>query len=240
MVLSALLRAISLTAISVLVSCQSTTEKGASTPELKTLEFPTEIDGALDEGWEIYVMRFDSCVAQEKSHCEVFERAKKDTYIAQLLAKTVIEQKSIEEVSGLSQAEFDAFVERQTEDNDQWLESRIQSSGWFNVSEYGADADKAAFFIIQHSGDVEFQKRVLEVLEPLVMHGDTSKSSFALLSDRIAIKDEREQSFGSQGECSGDGVWAPFPIASGDVDERRVEMTLEPLAEYVSRMSSFC
>lgn len=185
-------------------------------------------------------MRYDNCVAQKQSHCEVFERAKKDTYIAQLLAKTLIEQKDIEEVSGLTQTEFDAFVEHQTKDNDEWLESRIQSSGWFNVSDYGADADKAAFFIVQHSGDLGFQKRVLEVLEPLVADGETSKSSFALLSDRIAIKDEQEQLFGSQGDCVGDAAWEPFPIVAENVDVRRTEMTLEPMADYVSRMSSFC
>ena len=240
MVLSSVARAIALVAIPVLVSYQSAAEEVATTPELTSLEFPTEIDGALDEGWEVYVMHHDSCVAQAKSHCEVFERAKKDTYIAQLLAKTVIKRKSIEEVSGLTQAEFDAFVEHQTKDNDRWLEDQIQSSGWFNVSDYGAEADKAAFFIVQHSGDLEFQKRVLEVLAPLVEDGDTSKSSFALLSDRIAIKDAQEQLFGSQGGCAGDGVWAPFPTVSGDIDSRRDEMTLEPMEDYVSRMSRFC
>lgn len=240
MTLSSVTRAIALAAASILVSCQSTPVQETQTTELKPLEFPTEIDGALDEGWEIYLMRYDNCVAQKQSHCEVFERAKKDTYIAQLLAKTLIEQKDIEEVSGLTQTEFDAFVEHQTKDNDEWLESRIQSSGWFNVSDYGADADKAAFFIVQHSGDLGFQKRVLEVLEPLVADGETSKSSFALLSDRIAIKDEQKQLFGSQGDCVGDAAWEPFPIVAENVDVRRTEMTLEPMADYVSRMSSFC
>ena len=222
------------------IACQSAPEQDAPAVDLPSIEFPVEIDGALDEGWEIYVMRYDNCVTQEKSYCEVFDRAKKDTYIAQLLANTVIQQKSIEELSGLTQSEFDAFVERQTKENDEWLNERIQSRGWFNISDYGADADKAAFFIVQHSGDVNFQRKILEVLKPLVAADETSKSSFALLSDRIAIKDGLEQLYASQGECSGDGAWTPFPVVSGDVDERRIEMTLEPLADYVSRMSSFC
>ncbi|MEC7289312.1 MAG: DUF6624 domain-containing protein [Pseudomonadota bacterium] len=207
---------------------------------IKQLEFPTEIDGDLDKGWEFYVMRFDTCVAQKKRHCEVFERAKKDTYIAQLLADVRLEQTTIDEMTGLTQSEFDAAMKWQSEDNDRWLEDRINRAGWFNISDYGADADKAAFFIVQHSSNIEFQKRIAALLEPLATSGETSKSSFALLSDRVAIKEGRRQKYGSQGECSEDNGWRPFPVAKGDVDARRAQMGLESMAGYSSRMSAFC
>ncbi|MEM9739167.1 MAG: DUF6624 domain-containing protein [Pseudomonadota bacterium] len=234
------MRAVSLAAVTVLVSCQSNPAQDPPTAAFEPIEFPTKIDGALDEGWEFYVMQYDSCIAQSLSHCEVFERAIKDTYMAQLIASSIVEQKSIEEVSGLTRMEFDAFVELQTKDNDDWLESQIQSSGWFNISDYGVDADGAAFLIVQHSGNVDFQKRVLKVLAPLVEIEETSKSGFALLSDRVALKDGKEQLYGSQGGCSGEGVWTPFPVLSGDINSRRSEMSLEPIEDYAARMSRYC
>ena len=78
------------------------------------------------------------------------------------------------------------------------------------------------------------------LLEPLAESGETSKSSFALLTDRVAVKDGREQTYGSQGECVDGEGWKPFPIAKGDIDKLRAQMELEPMAEYSSRMAAYC
>lgn len=226
--------------LTVIASCSTTLSEEYDVVASRDITFPTEIDGVLNEGWEVYVMQYDTCVAQQKDYCEVFERAKKDTYIAQLFSKETIQPNSIEEMTGLTREEFEHAAKRQTEDNDRWLSDRIDQYGWFNISDYGPDADKAAFFIVQHSGDFELQSRVAVLLEPLMASAETSKPSFALLTDRVAIKDGREQTYGSQGECRDGGGWKPFPIAPGDVDRLRAQMELASMADYTSRMAAYC
>jgi len=223
-----------------LASCSTTFSDEPNNATSKEIAFPTEIDGSLDEGWEVYVMHYETCVAQQEDYCEVFERAKRDTFISQLFSKETLHPKSIEEITGLTRAEFEEAAKRQTEDNDRWLRDRIDQQGWFNITDYGADADKAAFFIVQHSGDFEFQSRVATLLEPLAASGETSKSSFALLTDRVAVRDGREQTYGSQGECKDGAGWKPFPIAQGNIDRLRTQMELEPMADYASRMAAYC
>ncbi len=208
--------------------------------EAKVLEFPTEIDGAVDTGWEVYLTQYNACVDAGHDYCEVYERTTKDTYVSQLLMNVLVQNSTIEAVSGMTQDEFDEFTNTLSKENDAWLDARIDEHGWFNISEYGKNADKAAFFLVQHSSDVEFQKKTLSLLEGLAAEDETSKSSVASLSDRVAIIEEREQLFGTQGGCEAVGDWKPFPLVEGDVDTRRREMGLEPLEEYTSRMSGFC
>lgn len=70
-----------------ITSCNTTLSAEPGKTAEKEIAFPSEIEGVLDEGWEVYVMHYDSCLAQQKDYCEVFERAKRDTYISQLWSR---------------------------------------------------------------------------------------------------------------------------------------------------------
>lgn len=126
------------------------------------------------------------------------------------------------------------------EDNTAWLKTALEAGGWFTISADGEEADKAAWALIQHADkDPAFQTRVLGVLEPLARKGETRPQNYALLFDRVAVAQKRPQRYGSQGRCTGAGVWTPFETEDpANLDQRRASMGLRPLAEYVKGISA--
>jgi hypothetical protein len=126
-------------------------------------------------------------------------------------------------------------------DNTRWLRSRIASRGWFKISTSGADADKAAFLLVQHADrSPDFQSEALSILEPLVASGETRPLNFAYLFDRVSVANNRPQRYGTQGRCSATG-WAPFAIEDVDgLDKRRSAVGLPPHQDYVANISKRC
>ncbi|WP_454719096.1 DUF6624 domain-containing protein [Caulobacter segnis] len=127
------------------------------------------------------------------------------------------------------------------DDNRSWLRARVASRGWFKISTSGADADRAAFLLVQHADrEPAFQGEMLALLESLVAAGETKPSNFALLSDRVFVAQKRPQRYGTQGRCLVTG-WAPFDIEDSDgLDKRRLAVGLPPEAEYVALNSKRC
>lgn len=114
---------------------------------------------------------------------------------------------------------------------------------WFKISEFGVIADNNAWVIVQHADlDVPFQKKVLDILRRLYPLGETSRSNFAYLEDRVAaIAERKPQRFGTQGKCVGPGQWEPHPIQDpANIDRRRKEMGLGTIAEYKTMFKDIC
>ncbi|OYW79721.1 MAG: hypothetical protein B7Z26_07605, partial [Asticcacaulis sp. 32-58-5] len=126
--------------------------------------------------------------------------------------------------------------------NTNWLKAELAQNGWFKISTYGSNADGDAWLLAQHADhDPAFQRDVLALLEPLVATGDTRPSNFAMLYDRVALKDKRPQRYGSQGRCVAAGVWEPFEVEDPTkLDERRAQAGLEPISENQKRFISIC
>ena len=122
------------------------------------------------------------------------------------------------------------------------LKEVIKRYGWPKISEAGELADQNAWLIVQHSDyDVAFQKEALSILEKLLEKGDTSKSNFAYLYDRVAVNENRLQKFGTQGGCIGKGKWEPRPVENPELlDKLRAEMGLEPMEDYKKRFKDIC
>ncbi len=121
------------------------------------------------------------------------------------------------------------------------LKELLAVYGWIKISEFGEEADNAAWLLVQHADDdLAFQKETLIKLAALYPAGETKPSHYAYLYDRVAIHENRPQLYGTQGRCVA-GTWEPFPIDSpGEVDERRKAMGLEPLLEYKQRFQGAC
>lgn len=127
--------------------------------------------------------------------------------------------------------------------NQHWLQAEVTNGEWFSISEAGEEADHAAFLIVQHADqNVPFQQAVLERLSILVEQGETSVSNFAYLSDRVAVNTGQAQLYGTQGWCTGMGTWEPreFEGSLDDLDQRRVDVGLEPLETYIDQVSLHC
>jgi hypothetical protein len=113
---------------------------------------------------------------------------------------------------------------------------------WFTISAFGAEADNHAWILVQHADrDVEFQKRVLTMLESLYRGGETNPRNYAYLVDRVAMNEQRPQRYGTQGRCTQPSTWEPFPMDEPDnVDNLRQAVGLEALAEHKRLVAQQC
>lgn len=114
------------------------------------------------------------------------------------------------------------------------LKKILSATGWPIVSVYGAEADKAAFLIVQHADrDPELQHMALNILEPLARKGETDRENYALLFDRVRVNAGQAQRFGTQGSCR-NHKWATDKTENPhDLARRRASFNLPPMAQYV-------
>ncbi len=125
------------------------------------------------------------------------------------------------------------------QDNVAYLKQLIADIGWIDRDRFGGDASQAAFLIVQHSSDLPLMLTALPLLEKAAKA--TGKGgSFALLYDRSQLRLGRKQRYGSQLGGSPDGTgMALSPLEDPEkVDERRAELGMQPLAEYLERFKA--
>jgi len=127
------------------------------------------------------------------------------------------------------------------EANTAWLEKQIDAHGWFKRSA-GEGPANAAFLLVQHAdANKPFQKKVLAMMEPLLAAGEVRPQNYALLFDRVAVGEGRPQRYGSQGGCTGPGVWTEKPVEdAASLDQTRAKVGLEPMAAYRARFVASC
>jgi hypothetical protein len=112
------------------------------------------------------------------------------------------------------------------------LREIVEAYGWPGVSDVGEQGANAAWLLLQHSPDFEFQRTTLGLMEEASERGEASPRSLALLTDRVLIHQNRPQRYGTQFRFI-DGGLEFYPIEdSATVDERRASVGLPPLEEY--------
>lgn len=121
------------------------------------------------------------------------------------------------------------------------LDEILDEHGWPAFDLVGEDGEDAAWAIAQHADhDVELQRRALDLLRDAVAAGQGSPGNLAYLTDRVALNSGESQTYGTQAGCDGPTA-APAPLEDPDgVDERRAEVGLPPLAEYLDEIEEFC
>ena len=118
--------------------------------------------------------------------------------------------------------------------NRERLKEIVAEHGWPTYDMVGSEASRAAWLVVQHSDrDIEFQKKCLALMEPLVKKNQVGKSDFAYLWDRVAVNNCKKQRYGTQIE-SKDGKWQPKPVEDPkNLDKRRAEVGLTSIAYYL-------
>jgi len=112
----------------------------------------------------------------------------------------------------------------------------IDEHGWLGADIIGKQGNGALFLVIQHA-DLETQLKYLPIMREAVKKGNARGSSLALLEDRTALRQGKNQTYGSQiGTNSETGKHYVLPLEDPDnVDKRRAEVGLGPIAEYTRR-----
>lgn len=110
----------------------------------------------------------------------------------------------------------------------------LDEKGWVGKDKVGSKANSTLFLVIQHS-DLETQKKYLPMMKEAVNKGNANPSSLALLIDRIEIREGRKQIYGSQiGTNPISKTQYVLPLIDPDnVDKRRLEVGLNPIADYI-------
>lgn len=116
-------------------------------------------------------------------------------------------------------------------ENTQRLNEIMTSMGWPRISEVGKKAADAAALLALHADrNPQFQRRALELMQPLVETKEVDPEQFAYLWDRTHIP----QRFGTQGGCFGT-AWLPDEAEdAAHVEARRAAMGMRPLSDYVA------
>jgi hypothetical protein len=123
--------------------------------------------------------------------------------------------------------------------NREWLRGVIETTGWPGQAMVGFDGSDAAWLLVQHADpDRAFQKHALRLLKAAVKKNDARPTHLAYLTDRVLTGEGKKQVYGTQ-FTTRDGRLEPQPIEDeANVDKRRAEVGLKPLAEYRRQMES--
>lgn len=116
------------------------------------------------------------------------------------------------------------------------VKSILDKHGWVGPDKVGKTANQTLFLVIQHA-DLATQQHYLPMMREAVKTGNANGSALALLEDRVALREGRKQIYGSQiGRDNASGKYFVSPLEDPDnVDKRRAEVGLPPLAQYVQR-----
>jgi hypothetical protein len=172
---------------------------------------------------------------------------------AELLKRTAADQEAREEwvkwmkehgsggmvttanLSEKEKAEFEKLTGRMKgvdEENTKWLKGLIEKHGWPTNTLAGKDGASAAWLLVQHAdADPKFQRHCLDLMAKVPKEG-ISQTNLAYLTDRVLLAEGKRQLYGTQFHFEG-GKWQARPLEDeANVDKRRAEAGLPPLAEY--------
>jgi hypothetical protein len=122
-------------------------------------------------------------------------------------------------------------------ENTERMKEIVHAHGWPGPELVGRDGTQAAWLLVQHSTP-EFQREMLPLVEQAYREKKLPGSNYALLLDRVRVHQGKPQVYGSQGRWE-NGVLGLQPIEDeANVDKRRAEVGLGPLADYLAGMRS--
>ena len=131
-----------------------------------------------------------------------------------------------------AQAEIQPEIRAVDAANSAQLRGIIAKHGWPGISLVGKKGAGAAWTIVQHAEPL-FQRQCLEAMKTAAKTGDMPWPLVATTIDRVLVGEGKRQLYGTQF----DGHMEPLPIEDEkNVDKRRAEVGLPPLAEYKAQM----
>ena len=112
----------------------------------------------------------------------------------------------------------------------------INQHGYPGKTLVGEQLSHAAFLVLQHA-DLKTQEKYLPLLMDAAEQGELGKSFLPLMIDRIRVKKDQPQLYGTQFFYNEKGEIDFFPIEDeAGLDKRRAEMGLEPFDNYLKRI----
>jgi hypothetical protein len=119
------------------------------------------------------------------------------------------------------------------------LREIVAKHGWPDLALVGHDGAEAAFTLLQHA-EYAVQKEIYPLLEAAYESKRAAGQSYALLTDRILVREGKPQIYGTQARpteewVNGEPIF--FEIEDeANVDRRRAEVGMQPVTEYAEMM----
>lgn len=115
----------------------------------------------------------------------------------------------------------------------------LNTYGYPNYDLVSEDASNDYWLLVQHcDNNIKFQKKVLKQLEKFSKIGKASITNMAYLRDRVNKNSKKNQIYGTQVFRNKNGKYEVYPIQNSEsVDDRRKNVGLEPLKEYLDSMN---
>ena len=112
-----------------------------------------------------------------------------------------------------------------------------QVGGYPGRSMVGQPLDQVAFLVIQHSIDRTVHEKYLPMLTEAAQKGELDKAGVAFLTDQVKVQKKEKQIYGTQIHINNQGQKDVYPVEDEvNLDQRRKQMDLEPMAAYLARM----
>lgn len=188
----------------------------------------TNKDETLEKGIEIIknqVNKTDSIIKNE------LELIKVEDQTLRLLLPTVLEK------FGRKSEEYEYFwflIQKQDSISSKKLITILDNYGWLGKSRVGNTANQTIWLTIQHS-DLKTQEKYLPLLKESVKNGESEGWHLAFLEDRILMRNKKKQIYGTQAVWDNDlkknKIWPIEDVKN--VNQRRIQLGLEPIEEYV-------
>lgn len=160
------------------------------------------------------------------------------TLAADLAARRAEDQRVRRDLDRSDTAQV-AEMRRVDADNVAFLTGVVEELGWIDAVRFGSEASDAAFLIVQHCPDLRLMRTALPLVEADVRAGRLDGQLYALLFDRLQLNLGYLQRYGSQVGSSDEHGPVVLPCEDlARVDERRAELGLIPLADYLDVVKS--
>jgi hypothetical protein len=134
---------------------------------------------------------------------------------------------------------YNPEMERVHLDNAQRLEEIISQISWPTYEQVGEEASQAAWLIVQHAISLPlFMKSCLALLKEQEKNGTIDPVNVAFLSDRIAMYENRPQSYGTQfvNDDLGQLVAYELDASIEQVNQRRQKLGLNTVEERLAEL----
>jgi hypothetical protein len=114
------------------------------------------------------------------------------------------------------------------------MKAIFKAQGFPTAAQVGPDGVEAAMLLVQHAdADPDFQQSVLSSLQSRAGK-DISGDTFAMLEDRVSVRQGHPQRYGSQLDFKDGHLVPKQPIGDlEEVDKRRESVRLMPLQSYI-------
>lgn len=122
---------------------------------------------------------------------ELLRRAEEDRSMRQRLI-------SADAASPSDEGDLEEAVHEMDRRNTEWLKEIVAEFGWPTAALVGKQAVHAGFLLLQHSPDLSFQERMLPEVRESYEQGVLAGQQYALLYDRIRVRQDRPQRYGTQ------------------------------------------